>query len=145
MKWWYELPLRFQFPRCVIVSNVTRFDTVTLEPSGGPGPQFIQWFQEALERDGLLKGLEPIASRVSEDGKSVNVKIVDGFTQYFDRSDKFLGLTRPSTLVAGTTIDCIVEIDRVYGPMKDNGVYGITCKAFQVRIVEEEGCLFQDS
>jgi hypothetical protein len=132
-----ELPMRFQIPRGYCeYGKSPQFNLVHLEFLDNQ--EFLTWFKD-LELK-LLDGKEPIDSRVKEN--TIHVKYVEGFTQIFDESDTFL-FDYDKNFV-NCDLDCLVEIDKVYGPMKDTGSYGITCKIFQVRVVpREERCLFE--
>lgn len=131
----FSLPLRFQIPRGYCeYGKSSQFNLVYLEITD---QKFIDWFRE-LEKK-LLEDKEPVDSRLNEN--TIHVKYVDGFTQVFDETNKFL-LDYEGNFV-NCELDCLVEIDKVYGPMKDTGSYGITCKIFQVRVLPKvEECLF---
>ncbi len=149
MTWWHEvdttvsLPVRFQIPRGYCeYGKSEKYSLITLSFQGNEeeGTEFLQWFQN-LENKLIQQDESVVDSRVKMDTKTINLKYVDGFTQIFDENNTFLIDGVKS--FANTRLDCLVEIDRVYGPMKDTGTYGITCRIFQVRVVsEEEVCMF---
>lgn len=130
------LPVRFQIPRGYCeYGKSAKYSLVSVDI---PDEEFLEWFTSLEKR--LLGSLEPIESRVK--GNTINLKYVDGFTQVFDETNTFIP-EEDSVSFVNSHLDCLVEIDKVYGPMKDTGVYGITCKIFQVRVVSEP-CLFVD-
>lgn len=143
MVWWYQvsdeydLPMRFQLPRGYSeYGKSPQFNLIVLEIDD---ENFLHWFRQLEEK---LIGPEkrPIDSRVKDN--TINVKYVDGFTQVFDSRDAFL-LDGVQTF-ANCNLDCLVEIDKVYGPLGDANSYGITCKIFQVRVSPvETKCLFE--
>lgn len=143
MVWWHqlsdevELPVRFQIPRGYSeYGKSAQYNLICLKID--ESTNFLEWFMEFEER---LIGPDkrPVDSRVK--GEILNIKYVDGFTQVFDLHDKFL-LDGVQTF-ANCHLDCLVEVDKVYGPLGENSAYGITCKIFQVRVVPVEPvCLF---
>jgi hypothetical protein len=103
--------------------------------------EFLEWFKN-LENTLIGPDKTPIDSRVRIDDKTIHVKYVDDFTQVFDTHDTFL-IDGVKTF-ANCNLDCLVEIDKVYGPLGENKSYGVTCKIFQVRVMPNEPtCLFE--
>lgn len=129
------LPLRFQIPRgrCEYGKS-SPYNLVTLE-FDDEQKEFLEWFKD-LEKRLIGPDKSPIDSRVKEN--TIHVKYVDGFTQVFDESNNFL---IDGIALNNTRLDCLVEIDKVYGPLGENKSYGITCKIFQVRVTPGE-CYF---
>lgn len=130
----FDIPIRFQIPRgyCEYGKN-SQYNLIRLKFEN---TQFLDWFKNLESK--LLDGLNPVDSRVKDN--TIHLKYVEGFTQVFDKDDNFLfeGVT-----MNNCDLDCLVEIDKIYGPMKDTGSYGITCKIFQVRVLpRKEECLF---
>ncbi len=127
----FKLPIRFQIPRgyCEYGKN-NQFNLIHLNIDN---KEFLDWFQN-LEKQLVQK--EPLDSRVSLEKSTIHVKYVEDFTQIFDEKNTFL-FDAPFN---DCFLDCLVEIDKVYGPMKDTGSYGITCKLFQVRVIPN--CMF---
>lgn len=132
----FNLPLRFQIPRGYCeYGKSQQFNLIQLN---GMPVEFLEWFKDLESR--LIVDKSPIDSRVKED--TVHIKYVEGFTQVFDSSDTFL-MDGVQTF-ANCHLDCLVEVDKVYGPLGDNNSYGITCKIFQVRVIPvETRCLFE--
>lgn len=129
----FTLPLRFQIPRGYCEygkSNQYNLVYVNIDNN-----DFLEWFKK-LEVKLVQK--EPLDSRVSLENKTIHVKYVDDFTQVFDEKNTLL--FDQNVQFNDCFLDCLVEIDKVYGPMKDTGSYGITCKLFQVRIIPN--CMF---
>ena len=144
MVWWnqisseeVELPVRFQLPRGYSeYGKSSQYNLLGLKIEDGSN--FLKWFME-FEEKLIGPDKRPIDSRVK--GDILNIKYVDGFTQVFDSQDTFLldGVQSFSNC----HLDCLVEVDKVYGPLGDTQSYGITCKIFQVRVVPVEPvCLF---
>ena len=132
-----ELPLRFQIPRGY--SEYGKSPQYSLIGLKIEDEKFLEWFRQ-LEKTLIGPDKRPIESRI-KDG-TLNVKYVDGFTQVFDAWDVFL-LDGVQSF-ANCNLDCLVEIDKVYGPLGESASYGITCKIFQVRVVPvETKCLFE--
>lgn len=130
-----HLPVRFQIPRGYSeYGKSSQYNLIQIDLGSEKNTQFIEWFQN-LEK--TLVKMEPLESRIK--GTTISVKYVDGFTQVFDESNKFIFGEEVS--FADSHLDCLVEIDKVYSL---NGVHGITCKIFQVRKIpnKEDGCLF---
>ncbi len=131
---WHEhgpvtsLPARFQIPRGYCengISNEYKLVYVSIKDE-----EFLEWFKN------IEKTLcpEPYESRV-KDGL-LNVKFVEGYTQIFDESNN---LTLSDMNFAGSELDCLIDVEKVYGPLNDK--YGLVCKIFQVRVTKEK-CLF---
>lgn len=130
-----EIPIRFQIPRgyCEYGKN-SQFGLVNLVMEDDD--EFLNWFKK-LENTLIGPERSPIDSRVKEN--TIHVKYVDGFTQVFDESNTFL---LDGCSFVNSYLDCLVEVDKVYGPLGDNNSYGITCKIFQVRVIPGK-CLFE--
>lgn len=127
----FSLPLRFQIPRGYCeYGKSNQFNLVYLNIDN---KEFLEWFKK-LEVNLVQK--EPLDSRVSIENGTLHVKYVEDFTQIFDEKNTFLFDSKFNDCF----LDCLVEIDKVYGPMKDTGSYGITCKLFQVRVIPN--CMF---
>jgi hypothetical protein len=132
----YILPLRFQIPRGYCeYGKSNQYNLLSVQIND---ETFLEWFRE-LELKLVGKDL-PLESRIK--GECINVKYVEDFTQIFDEENKFRYAENET--FADCNLDCLVEIDKVYGPMKDTGVYGVTCKLFQVRVHKNNTCLFSD-
>ena len=127
------LPIRFQIPRgyCEYGKN-NQYNLVYLNIEN---KEFLEWFKRL---EAKLVQREPLDSRVSLENGTIHVKYVDDFTQIFDEKNTFL--FDMDVTMNDCFVDCLVEIDKVYGPMKDTGSYGITCKIFQARIIPN--CMF---
>lgn len=127
-----HLPVRFQIPRGYSeYGKSSQYNLIQIDLGSEKNAQFIEWFQN-LEK--TLVKMEPLESRIK--GTTISVKYVDGFTQVFDESNKFI-FGGEEVSFADSHLDCLVEIDKVYSL---NGVHGITCKIFQVRVTQS--CLF---
>ncbi len=143
MVWWHqisldeELPIRFQIPRGYSeYGKSAQYNLIVLKIDDDSN--FLQWFVDLEERY-IGPDKRPIDSRVK--GDNINIKYVEGFTQVFDVNDNFL-LDGVQSF-ANCHLDCLVEVDKVYGPLGDASSYGITCKIFQVRVVPVDPvCLF---
>lgn len=129
----FTLPLRFQIPRgyCEYGKN-NQYNLVYINIDD---LEFLEWFKD-LEKS-LVKN-HPLDSRVSLEKSTIHVKYVEDFTQIFDENNTFIFDTDVN--MSDCFLDCLVEIDKVYGPMKDTGSYGLTCKIFQVRVIPN--CMF---
>lgn len=132
----YILPLRFQIPRGYCeYGKSNQFNLLSVQIQD---ESFLNWFRE-FERK-LVGNDLPLESRIK--GDCINVKYVEDFTQVFDECNTFQYAEKET--FADCNLDCLVEVDKVYGPMKDTGVYGVTCKLFQVRVHRNNTCLFSD-
>lgn len=124
----YSLPMRFQIPRGYCENGISKeYKLVYLSIKD---ESFLDWFRN------LEKNLcpEPYESRIRDE--LFNVKFVEGFTQIFDASNN---LTLDNTDFSGKELDCLIDIEKVYGPLNDK--YGLVCKIFQVRVLDEP-CMF---
>lgn len=131
----FDLPIRFQIPRGYCeYGKSSPYNLVTIQFS--EQDEFLEWFRQ-LEKKLIGPEKTPIDSRVKEN--TIHVKYIDGFTQVFDENNIFL---IDGTNLSNSNLDCLVEVDKVYGPLGDNASYGITCKIFQVRVVPGS-CLFE--
>ena len=128
----FSLPLRFQIPRGYCeYGKSNQFNLIYINIDN---KEFLEWFKNLEKR---LVQKEPLDSRVSLENGTIHVKYVEDFTQIFDDKNTFLF---DDAKLNDCFLDCLVEIDKVYGPMKDTGSYGITCKLFQVRVIPN--CMF---
>ena len=135
----FKLPMRFQIPRGYCeYGKSQQFNLIHIRMNDD---EFLEWFKN-LENTLIGPDKTPIDSRVRIDDKTIHVKYVDDFTQVFDTHDTFL-IDGVKTF-ANCNLDCLVEIDKVYGPLGENKSYGVTCKIFQVRVMPNEPtCLFE--
>jgi hypothetical protein len=118
--------MRFQIPRGYSEYGIGQFGQVSVKIVDA---EFLEWFKN-LERT-FVKEL-PIESRVNDENSSVSLKCVEGFTQFFDSTNV---LMVDGHDLVDSELDCLVDVDRVYSL---NGVNGVTCKIFQVRVLPVE-------
>lgn len=121
-----SVPMRFQIPRGYCEYGVGQYGQVSLKISD---TEFLEWFKRlelTLVKDG------PVESRVNEENSSISIKYVEGFSQVFDSSNV---LMIDGHTMIDSELDCLVDIDRVYSL---NGMNGVTCKIFQVRVLPVE-------
>lgn len=121
-----SLPMRFQIPRGYCEYGVGQFGQISVKIID---PDFLEWFKN-IELTFVKE--EPLESRVNDENSSLSLKYVDGYTQVFDASNVFM---LDGHSFVDCELDCLVDVDRVYSL---NGVHGITCKIFQVRVVPVE-------
>lgn len=120
-----SLPMRFQIPRGYCEYGIGQYDQVHIKIADN---EFLEWFKKVEHT--LIKDNE-MESRINDENSTLSVKYVDGFTQVFDSSNVFVEHTN----FVDSELDCLVDVDRVYTL---NGVSGITCKIFQVRVMPVE-------
>lgn len=121
-----SLPMRFQIPRGYCEYGTGQFGQISLKILDS---EFLEWFKN-LER--IFVKDSPLESRVNDENSSVSLKYVEGYTQVFDASNI---LMIDGHDFIDSELDCLVDIDRVYTL---NGVSGVTCKIFQVRVMPVE-------
>jgi hypothetical protein len=117
--------MRFQIPRGYCEYGIGGYGQVSVKILDS---EFLEWFKN-LERTFVKE--RPLESRVNDENSSVSLKYVDGYTQVFDTSSKFI----LEQTLEDSELDCLVDVDKVYAL---NGVHGITCKIFQVRVIPVE-------
>jgi len=126
-------PLRFQIPMGYTDIGVSEWSRLSMNLNDSMCESFFSWFHKLEEHLGKI---EPYDSVVSIESSTINLKVVDGFTQYFDKDRKYL-MDPPS--IANSKVYVKMEVSKKYGPFKDR--YGLVCKAYQIVSIPE-GCAF---
>ena len=126
-------PLRFQIPMGYTDIGVSEWSRLSVHLNDSMCESFFSWFQKLEEHLGKI---EPYDSVISLENSTINLKVVDGFTQYFDKDRKYL-MDPPS--IANSKVYVKMEVSKKYGPFKDR--YGLVCKAYQIVSIPE-GCGF---
>jgi hypothetical protein len=114
-------PLRFQIPVGYTDVGVSEWSRLVLNISND---SFFEWFAKLED---FLGKTEPFDSIIDISQNTINLKIVDKFSQFFNK-DKNLKIDPPS--IADCNVHVIMEITKKYGPFKDR--YGLACRVYQL-------------
>jgi len=120
-------PLRFQIPIGYTDIGVSEWSRLSIKIDE---PHFFEWFKKLEEFVGKT---EPYNSVISTEDNTINLKVIDGFTQFFNKNREYQ-LDPPS--ISNCKVIVKMEFSKKYGPFKNE--YGVVCKAYQIVYFPEE-------
>jgi hypothetical protein len=127
--------LKFQIPLGYTDIGVSEWSRLSIAISDSA--EFFEWFKKLEE---IIGKTEPYDSVISEEQNTISLKVVDGYTQFFDENKKYF-MDTPS--IVNSKVYAIMDIPKKYGPFKDRDRNGLVCRLYQV-VFAPEKCGFSE-